>query len=173
MARRRANRPERPPKKPLRQRVGDNLDALGALGRTARDRPRELPQHAEGMFRRWFRNVWSVRGGGLYAVGFAAAFLYLEIVDIVFDDVPTLFALNILSSDVIGFVISFFIDTFINVFTALAWPAFVVMFAPPWGAIALAAAFVVFNRYLKAPVERWLELDAPEGEAAQAPADER
>jgi hypothetical protein len=168
MSARRKQRPERPPKKPLRRRVGDNLDALGAFGRTAIDRPRELPRHAEGVFRRWFRNVWSVRGGGLYAVGFAVAFLYLETVDILFDDVPTLFAMNVLSSDIVGFIISFFVDTFVNGLKALAWPAYVAMFAPPWGAVALAAAFVIFNRYLKAPVERWLDLDDAAREAIES-----
>jgi len=171
MASKRKTRRERPPKKPLSRRVGDRIDVLGSLGRTAIDRPRELPSHAGGLFRRWFRNVWSVRGGGLYAVGFAAAFLYLEIVDIVFDDVPALFSMNILSSELVGFIFSFFVDTFVNMLMALAWPAFAVIFAPPWGAIALALAFVVFNYYLKAPVERWLgedELDSS-GSAAGTP----
>jgi hypothetical protein len=170
MASKRKQRRERPPKKPLSRRVGDHLDALGSLGRTAIDRPRELPSHAGGLFRRWFRNVWSVRGGGLYAVGFAAAFLYLETVDIVFDDVPTLFSMNILSADLVGFIVSFFIDTFLNMLSALAWPVFVVAFAPPWGAIALAVAFVAFNYFLKKPVERWLDDDEPaDGPAAESP----
>ena len=70
---------EKPPKKSLGRRVGENLEAIGKLGDTAVNRPRELPRHAEGMLRRWFRNVWAVRGGGLYAVGFAVTFLYLEL----------------------------------------------------------------------------------------------
>jgi len=172
MASKRKTRRERPPKKPLSRRVGDRIDVLGSLGRTAIDRPRELPSHAGGLFRRWFRNVWSVRGGGLYAVGFAAAFLYLETVDIIFDDVPTLFSMNILSTDLVGFIISFFIDTILNMVTALAWPVFAVAFAPPWGAIALAVAFVVFNYFLKKPVERWLgEDELADGPAAGSPGD--
>ena len=31
---------------------------------------------------------------------------------------------------------------------------------PPAGAIALAAAFILFPRYLKEPIERWLFKDA-------------
>ncbi len=125
------------------------------------NRPRELPRHAEGMLRRWFKNVWAVRGGGLYAVGFAVTFLYLEIFEILTDDLPALFTINILSSEIFELILSFIVDTFMNFLTALIWPAFVVTFAAPWGAIGLGIAFVAFNQFLKAPVERWLESDEP------------
>ena len=151
---------ERPPKKSFGRRVGEGIDAIGVFGKTAVERPRELPRHAEGMLRRWFRNVWAVRGGGLYAVGFAVTFLYLEIVEIITDDIPTLFTINILSSDLIDYVISFIVDTFMNFVSALIWPVPVVSFAPPWGAVGLGIAFVVFNRFLKDPVQRWLDIDA-------------
>ncbi len=158
MARKERNR-KKPPRKSFGRRVGEHLDAIGSLGNTAVNRPRELPRHAESMLRRWFRNVWAVRGGGLYAVGFAVTFLYLEIVEILTDDLPALFTINLLSSELFELVISFVIDTFLNFLTALIWPAFVVTFAAPWGAIALGIAFVAFNQFLKAPVERWLEDD--------------
>ena len=38
---------------------------------------------AEGWFRRWFAKVWKVRGGGLYAVGWAATFAYLEVTTLI------------------------------------------------------------------------------------------
>ena len=150
-----------PAKKSLGRRVGEYLDAIGSLGKTAVNRPRELPRHAEGLLRRWFRNVWAVRGGGLYAVGFAVTFLYLEIVEIVTDDLPALFTINILSSELFALIVSFIVDTFMNFITALMWPVFVVTFAPPWGAIAFGIAFVAFNQFLKAPVERWLDIEEP------------
>ena len=152
---------EKPPRKRLGRRMGEHLDAIGSLGNTAMNRPRELPRHAEGMLRRWFKNVWAVRGGGLYAVGFAVTFLYLEIVEILTDDLPALFTINILSSEIFELILSFIVDTFLNFLTALIWPAFVVTFAAPWGAIGLGIAFVAFNQFLKAPVERWLESDEP------------
>lgn len=156
----RSDKKKRPPKKPIGRRVGESIDAIGVIGKTAVERPRELPRHAEGLLRRWFRNVWAVRGGGLYAVGFGVTFLYLEIIEIVTDDIPTLFTINMLSGDVIEYVISFVIDTFMNFVTALIWPVPVLSFAPPWGAVGLGVAFVVFNRFLKEPVERWLDIDA-------------
>ncbi len=153
----RKKKKERPPKKPIGRRVGESIDAIGFIGKTAVERPHELPRHAEGMLRRWFRNVWAVRGGGLYAVGFGVTFLYLEVLEIITDDIPTLFTINLMSGELIEYIISFIIDTFMNFLTALMWPVFIVMFAPPWGAIGLGVAFVAFNRFLKEPVERWLE----------------
>ncbi len=144
-------------KPPLGRRVGENLNALGSLGRTAVERPRELPRHAEGMFRRWFRQVWSVRGGGLYATGFALTFLYIEIVDIVTDDIPTLFSINLLSGELVGFIIEFFIDTFLNFVEALIWPIEVIAFAPPWGVVGLVVAWFVFDRFLTSRIEEWME----------------
>jgi hypothetical protein len=155
---------KKPQQKSLGRRIGEHIDALGSLGDTAVNRPRELPRHAEGMLRRWFRNVWAVRGGGLYAVGFAVTFLYLEIVEILTDDLPALFSINLLSSDLFELIVSFVIDTFMNFLTALIWPAFVVTFAAPWGAVALGIAFVAFNQFLKAPVERWLASEEPTAE---------
>jgi hypothetical protein len=37
---------------------------------------------------------------------------------------------------------------------------YVVQFQPPVGLIALVAAFVLFPRYMKQPIERWLFQDA-------------
>ncbi len=148
-------------KPPLGRRVGEQLNNLGEFGRAAVTDPRGLPRRAEGVFRRWFRRVWKVRGGGLYATGFAAMFLYLEIVEIVTDDLPTLFASNLLSSEIIGLIVSFIVDTFVNFVSALIWPVYVVTAAPPWGALGLVAAFVVFDRFLAARVEEWMNRDDP------------
>ncbi len=124
-------------------------------------RPGGLPDKAHGWFRSWFRKVWEVRGGGLYAVGFAVAFLFFEIREAVVEDIPQFVAMNnILSSELIAFGIEFLVDTLVNFVRALLWPMYVVMLWPPAGAIALAAAFILFPRYLKEPIEHWLFKDA-------------
>ncbi len=124
-------------------------------------RPGGLPDRAHGWFRSWFRKVWQVRGGGLYAVGFAVAFLFFEIREVVVEDIPQFAALNnILSSELIGFGIQFLVDTMVNFVRALLWPLYVVMLWPPAGAIALGIAFILFPRYLKKPIESWLFQDA-------------
>lgn len=108
-------------------------------------------------FMRWLRKVWEARGGGLYAVGFAVFFLYLEAVDIVFDDLPKLFAMNWLSlGDWFGFLIEFVVDTLANTVQDFIWPALAIAWQPPIGAILLAIGLTVFPRYCKAHVEQFL-----------------
>jgi hypothetical protein len=149
------------PQKPLGRRVGENLRAAGEFGRDAVTRPGGLPDKAHGWFRAWFRKVWDVRGGGLYAAGFAAAFMFFEIREALVEDIPQLVAMdNIFSSELIGFGIEFIVDSMINFVRALMWPVYAVQWWPPVGVIALVAAFVVFPRTLKAPIERWLFRDA-------------
>jgi hypothetical protein len=149
------------PRKSVGRRVGENLRAAGELGREAVARPGGLPDKAHGWFRSWFRKVWEVRGGGLYAVGFAAAFLFFEIREVVVEDIPQFVAMNnILSSELIAFGIEFLVDTLVNFVRALLWPMYVVMLWPPAGAIVLGAAFILFPRYLKKPIESWLFQDA-------------
>lgn len=157
MTRADSNKPPPGPRKPLGRRVGENLRAAGAFGRDAVTRPGGLPDKAHGWFRAWFRRVWDVRGGGLYAVGFAAAFLYFEIREAVVEDIPQFVAMNnVLSSELVAFAIQFVIDSMINFVRALLWPVYVLQLWPPVGLLALVAAFVLFPRYLKKPIERWL-----------------
>ena len=164
MTRADSKRPPPEPRKPLGRRVGENLRAAGELGREAITRPGGLPDKAHGWFRAWFRRVWDVRGGGLYAVGFAVAFLFFEIREAVVEDIPQLVAMNnILGSELIGFAIQFVIDSMLNFARALVWPMYVVQLWPPVGLIALVAAFVLFPRYLKKPIEGWLFEDADTG----------
>ena len=147
---------EAPETPPARQRIGERVAAMSRKGRDELTRKGGVPDQAHGLFRQWFRKVWEARGGGLYAVGFAVAFLYFEINDILFDDIPKLAAINVLSADLIGFIIEFIIDTFINMGLAFAWPAWVVMWNEPYGLIMFIAALVLFPRFVKEPMEHWL-----------------
>lgn len=117
------------------------------------DGARGLPEKSHGWFREWFRKVWKVRGGGLYAFGFAITFVILEIGSLGEDlaEIGGLF-----NGQLIEFVVQFFIDSFTNTFKALVWPLHVVRIAPPWGAVGLGVAFIVFTRFLKPPITRWL-----------------
>ena len=130
---------------------------LGRRGREELTRKGGLPDSAHGSFRRWFRKVWELRGGGAYAVGFALTFLYLEITDILFDDIPSLFAMQVISVEsILGFVISFIIDTLMNTLYAFMWPALLLGWGEAYGLIALIGIFVLFPRFLKRPIEHWL-----------------
>ena len=125
-----------------------------------------LIETSHGWFRTWFRKVWKVRGGGLYALGFIATFIVLEVRSLA-DDVLGIGA--IFTGQIFEFLINFFIDSFSNTVQAFMWPIYVVQLAPPWGAIALGAAFFGFTTYLKKPIEGWLFDGEPEpdGEAPE------
>lgn len=112
-------------------------------------------------FRTWFRKVWKVRGGGLYACGFAIAFLMFEARSLA-DDIAAVG--SVFDGRAVDFIIELFIDSLKNTIRAFMWPVHVVRFAPPWGAIALGFAFVGFTAFLKKPIEGWLFADkhAPE-----------
>lgn len=94
-----------------------------------------------------------MRGGGLYAFGFAVCFVILEVGSLGDDlaDIGSLF-----NGQAIEFVVQFFIDSFTNTIKSFAWPVYVLQFAPPWGAIGLGLAFLFFAKVLQQPVEQWL-----------------
>ena len=121
---------------------------------------------SKSRFREWFRKVWDVRGGGLYAVGFAAVFIYLEVVDLAVDiaDIGSIggaFDGGVINF-AIAFMIEFFLDSLLNTFQALLWPVDVVQWAPPWGAVALGLAYWLFPSYAKPHIENWLFDGEPE-----------
>jgi len=117
------------------------------------DGARVLPDKSHGLFRDWFRKVWKVRGGGLYAVGFAASFLFFEIGSLS-DDI--LGVGSLFNGHAVDFIVQLLIDSFQNTLKAFMWPVFVVTWATPYGAIGLGLAYIGFARYLKEPIERWL-----------------
>ncbi len=115
--------------------------------------PSPLVDKSHGVLREWFRKVWKVRGGGLYAVGFAVAFIVFEVGSLA-DDVLGIGAL--FSGQAIEFLVDFFIDSLTNTVRALIWPVYIVQYAPPFGAIALGVAFWLFPAYVKPHIEAWL-----------------
>ena len=113
----------------------------------------ELIDKSHGWFRGWFRKVWEIRGGGLYACGFALTFLYFEIGSLR-EDIAQLG--GVFSGQILSFFIDFVIDSFMNTVRAFAWPVYVVQIAPPIGAISLGLAFALFPKYVKPRLTRWL-----------------
>ena len=104
-----------------------------------------------------------MRGGGLYALGFALSFVYFEIGSLG-DDILGIGSL--FNGEAIGFLLQFLIESFQNTLKAFIWPVFVVQLAPPWGAIGLGLAYVGSAKYLKAPIERWLFRGMPAEDTA-------
>jgi hypothetical protein len=116
---------------------------------------------AEGWFRRWFAKVWKVRGGGLYAVGWALTFAFLEIKTLIGEIFEAEGIVEFFTSQLIEFLLRFMGDSIGNMITAFIWPVEIVQWRPPLGAIALGAAFMLFPVYVKPHITAWL---FPDGE---------
>ena len=108
------------------------------------------------LFRGWFVKVWKVRGGGLYAVGWAVTFVYLEITTILGEFMEADGIIDFLTSQLLQFMLRFMVDTFMNMGLAFAWPAFVAVWEKPIGAILLGLAFFLFPIFVKPHITKWL-----------------
>jgi hypothetical protein len=97
-----------------------------------------------------------VRGGGLYAVGFAARVIFREVRTLVSEISESSSVGEFLSEQLIEFVFRFAMTSIMNTVEALIWLVYVIELSPPFGAIGLGIAFLVFTNYLKKPIERWL-----------------
>ena len=111
---------------------------------------------AQSWFRRWFTKVWRVRGGGLYACGYAITFVALEVTTVVGELAESTSIGNFLSEQLVEFIFRFASDSMVNLLMALMWPVFVVQWQPPFGAIGLGLAYIAFAKYLKKPISDWL-----------------
>ena len=111
---------------------------------------------AQDWFRRWFTKVWKVRGGGLYACGYAITFVALEVTTVVGELAESDSIGNFLSEQLIEFIFRFATDSIVNLIKALMWPVYIVEWRPPFGAIGLGIAYIVFAKYLKKPITEWL-----------------
>ena len=116
---------------------------------------------AEGWFRRWFAKVWKVRGGGLYAVGWAVTFAYLEVKTLLGEILEAEGVVEFFTSQLVEFLFRFIGDSLTNMISAFIWPVEIVQWRPPVGAIILGAAFMLFPVTIKPYITAWL---FPDGE---------
>ena len=143
----------RKPKESLVERAKKQGQELVDLGSTAVNTPRQLPSHVGGLLRRSLFKMYSARGGGFYASGFVICFVFLEI--------STLFAELQSSGGVGGFfgeqifhlVFRFTIESFGNTLRSLLWPLLLINWSPVFGGIFLLMGYLVFNQYIKKPLE--------------------
>ena len=123
---------------------------------------------AEGWFRRWFAKVWKVRGGGLYAVGWAVTFAYLEVTTLISEIFEAEGIVDFFTSQLFEFVFRFLGESLRNMITAFMWPVEIVQWNPPIGAILLGLAFVVFPATIKPYITAWLFPDGEPEEEKEA-----
>lgn len=111
---------------------------------------------AQGWFRSWFTKVWKVRGGGLYACGYAITFVALEVTTVVGEFAESDSIGSFLSEQLLEFIFRFASDSILNLVKALMWPVYIVQWQPPFGAIGLGVAYMLFAKYFKKPITDWL-----------------
>lgn len=110
----------------------------------------EIPWH-----RRWLVKVWRTYGGGLYAVGYAITFLYLEVRIIIEEVMQAEGPIDFITDHLLEFIFRFATDSIANMVEALIWFLPVIEFWPPFGVMVLGIGFYVFDIYLREPVARW------------------
>lgn len=106
--------------------------------------------------RRWLAKIWLTYGGGLYAVGYAVTFLYLEARTLLDEIVSSSGIVDFVVSHLLEFVFRFAFDSISNMVQALIWFLPVLGFRSPLGIILLGIGFYVFDIYLRKPVGDWL-----------------
>lgn len=138
------------------QRIGDGTRLIREVSDDLIKRPGVLPGKAHGWFRTWFAKVWKVRGGGLYAVGYALTFAYLEVRSLISEIIEAEGVLDFFTGQFIEFFIRFMSESIVNMIQAFMWPVSLIQAWQPFGAITLGLMFIVFPLVLKKPLERWL-----------------
>jgi hypothetical protein len=129
-----------------------------------------LIDEAKSWFRRWFAKVWKLRGGGLYAVGYALTFVYLEVRMILGEFIEADSVVDFFTSQLFEFLFRFMVDSIENMIQAFIWPVYIVTWQQPIGAIALGVAYIVFAKFIKHHITAWL---FPDGEEAETPLQRR
>lgn len=139
------------------------------LGTVLADEPKSFPSALLRVIKKSLRTIWDARGGGLYACGFLLTFVYLEI-RMFFVDIFNANSIGDYFSEQISEMLFKYIgQSFENTISAFMWPVYIIELNATWGAIALGALFVIFPKYLKKPLERWLFGDSTQTHPADTP----
>lgn len=121
-----------------------------------------LVNKSGSIIKRWFAKVWKVRGGGLYACGYAVTFIVLEVTTVVGEIADATSIRDFFTSQLVEFIFRFAGDSLVNLVKALMWPVYFLEWNPVYGGIALGVMYFVFATYLKKPISDWLFPDAEE-----------
>lgn len=116
--------------------------------------PRTVPSRV----RRALLEIWRVRGGGFYGLGYATAFVVLEVRAFVDNFAGDGDITSMIVQEVLGFFFRFAAQSFLNGFIAFGWPIFVVDYLGGWGLLLLGVGWFAFDRWAKP----WINSRVPE-----------
>ena len=147
-------------KKPFFQSLADRIREAADLFGILVNRPKDFLPALLVLAKRFVRNIWDLRGGGLYSVGYVITLVWLEIQMLIQDLIDLTSGSSQfgdqLIQGVIKFVLRFAYESLINSIQALMWPVTAIQFYPPWGLGIMVALFAIFPKMIKPPLERWL-----------------
>lgn len=146
------------------QRRGREFMELGSI---LVERPRDFPRALLNVVRKSLRTVWDARGGGLYACGYVVTFVWLEIRMFVEDILSAESVSGFFGEQLFEMLFRYLGESLKNMIRAFMWPVYVIDLSPRWGVVVLVAMFMLFPRWIKPALERWLFDD---DDAAETPA---
>lgn len=151
-------------KESFAQRTKRRAKDTASLASLLVNEPRAFPAALLQQIKRVFRVIWAARGGGLYACGFILTFLWLEI-STFFGEIFAADSIgSFLSEQLLEFFFRFAVQSIQNTVRALLWPIPIIEWSPLWGAGILIGMYLVFAKFVKEPLERWLFGDDAESE---------
>lgn len=144
------------------ERLKSQAKETANLGTLLVKEPKAFPAASLQVFKRVFRKVWHARGGGLYACGFFATFVWLEI-SLLFNEIFAAESVGaFFSEQLFEMLIRFSVMSIQNTVSALIWPVHIILLSPVVGGLIIAGLFFVFSRFVEEPLERWLFDDEDE-----------
>lgn len=150
----------------LAARVISRAKATASMGALLVNEPKSFPAASLQIFKRAFRTVWHARGGGLYACGFFLTFVWLEF-SMFFGEIYEAESVgSFFSGRILELLFRFSVLSLQNTVSALIWSVHIIMLAPVVGAMIVGAMFLVFEYFIKEPLEEWLFGDDEESDYA-------
>ena len=135
----------------LRRRITGTTDTVRLL---AAD-----PKSAGSMMRHATVRLWRARGGGLYGLGYVVCFGVLQVRSFTEQVVTAASVPEFVIGEFAQRLFRFGVDSFVNAFLSLLWPAYVLDYFSGWGfggwgIVILVVGFWAFERWLRPLVER-------------------
>lgn len=106
--------------------------------------------------RNWLVRLWITKGGGFYGLGYVITFVSLEIRAISGDFSGSSGIGDLITSQLVQYVIRFSVDSLLNAVFAVIWPVYLLQWANGLGIIVLVGAYVVFRLGVYPLLENWI-----------------
>ncbi|MGD8341464.1 MAG: hypothetical protein PVH89_11825 [Gammaproteobacteria bacterium] len=114
------------------------------LAREAWAKPRSVLTRTK----EWLVRLWITKGGGFYGLGYVITFISLEASSLSGDVVGSDNISDFITSQFIGFIIRFSVESFLNALSAVIWPVLLLQWPNGLGIVTLIAAYAGYRLLL-------------------------